>query len=756
MSKLHYKYHFREIEDVKVGMISIIKEIRPFLLNDEYGCILGDDTSGRIPTLVLARTINLYRTRKGLPKLPVYFLQGASADDEIPALEKQYALRQQSLRAATADKRILVVTEGLTSGSSISRLGRLLQRDGMSFDLAVLDGQHFTRDSSRITIPQRSALQPGTPATNPSGLTYSVNNVFAGNSQHNAHTLHAPTPSLGHALSTLSGSLMPIVPLTTTSTASPTVQKHQRVQLQPADPMRSNVLVDAVDNVGWPISTRLFLGKKWAGQLRDRQDLTGLKTEKFPDSLVIRNDPAIRTSIKNAREDITNLATDLSTYLEFSDTAIPRMQPALEKLLRQMRGHVQRDEIAFILGDDTSGRVPTLLIASAINAYRVKQGLPKLPVYFCEGTRESRNADQIRTFEPIAHRIAQLDTTKRALIVTDNIGSGASCRSLIERAHDHGFTSIVATFGGITTRSLRTFSQDGRWEAGTIGYSGEGNPDLVIDKVELSGLTQRRPKFSRGLVTEDLYTRYVMTGIRQDIRHIISALVPVLVPQAVQLDPAFDELVDVLLPVLDQLKHDSIMPYTYACRTTQPFSGIVVEDPIGRIPGLVLRHVINTWRREKGLPPIPLIFLPLPAGKDAPSNLADILAPLDRMVATMPKDSQLLVVSGEMRAGNVIKRIHDHLKNTGTTFSVFPIGGTKHASYHYKQNAILPQDAYIYSSDRITPELKACLISTNNTGITRVRNRTSPCTQDPGQRQSVHNVRTILPQIAKLLIDSLE
>ncbi len=753
MPDSRHPYHFDEIGKLELGIGTLLKELRPYLLNDEYGCILGDDTSGRIPALVLSRAINLYRTRNGLPKLPVYFIQGASSDEELPALEAAYSRRKASLKRSSGDRRILVATEGLTSGSSIARLGQLLQRDGMTFDLAVLDGQRFTRDSSTISVPTSITQKMARTFTYVNGT---LSNPGGTLSQSPARTLTTPTPSLGHALSTLSGSRGNIVPLTAPAAARKrTARKHEMLQAVPSDPDRGNFLLDPTDDVGWPVSTRLFVGLHWAGEFRDRPDLTGLKTEKFPVSPVIHGDPAVRASVGHAREDVAHLAQQLATSLEYSNTAIPRMRKSVKKLLHEMRGHVQRDDIAFILGDDTSGRVPTLLIAHSINAYRATKGLPKLPVFFCEGTRDSNDVEQIRAFTPIAKRIACLDSSKKALIVTDNIGSGASCMSLIERVGSQGFAAIAATFGGVSSRSLQSFTRNSRWPDTTIAYSGEGDPSMLIDKVELSGLTQRRPKFSPGLVADDAYTRWMMRGIRGDIRHIIADLTPALVPEVVQLDPVLDELVELLLPIMDALKRDTLIDAqqdTY--RRTQPYGGIVVEDPVGRLPGLLVRQVINAWRKEQGLPPIPIVFLPIPAGAADPSALSTALAPLDRMVKGMTPNTRLLVVSGELRAGNVIKHINDHLAGTGIPFNVLPIGGKKHARHQYLRSGIIPQETLLYQTPSISPQLDKALRSRKTAGIAASGGASSACSNTPARRQSVNSVRHLLPAAAKYLLDS--
>ena len=55
------------------------------VLNDaeKYTTIVGEDTSGRIPALVIGKAVNIVRQRSGLPKARRLFISGAIDNDQV-------------------------------------------------------------------------------------------------------------------------------------------------------------------------------------------------------------------------------------------------------------------------------------------------------------------------------------------------------------------------------------------------------------------------------------------------------------------------------------------------------------------------------------------------------------------------------------------------------------------------------------------------------------------------------------------------
>lgn len=101
------------------------------VLNDaeKYTTIVGEDTSGRIPALVIGKAVNIVRQRSGLPKARRLFISGAIDNDQVPGFA-----------AEAADKATLLITEYIVSGGSARKaLGGLARAGFQHSSVATLD-----------------------------------------------------------------------------------------------------------------------------------------------------------------------------------------------------------------------------------------------------------------------------------------------------------------------------------------------------------------------------------------------------------------------------------------------------------------------------------------------------------------------------------------------------------------------------------------------------------------------------------------
>lgn len=65
-----------KIADLRGSMEKLLDQLRPHIEGGEYQLIVGDDASGRIPTLIFRRIIKAIYEEKGYPKPETAFLQG--------------------------------------------------------------------------------------------------------------------------------------------------------------------------------------------------------------------------------------------------------------------------------------------------------------------------------------------------------------------------------------------------------------------------------------------------------------------------------------------------------------------------------------------------------------------------------------------------------------------------------------------------------------------------------------------------------
>ncbi|MGC8461871.1 MAG: phosphoribosyltransferase [Candidatus Dormibacteria bacterium] len=247
----------------------------------------------------------------------------------------------------------------------------------------------------------------------------------------------------------------------------------------------------------------------------------GLKEKFVEESLAALRDGAqdCTTLSRQIVRDLERIAEWSQVHSSCRGKVVPQLTASMATLLDQMKEYIRNDEYGFIVGDDTSGRVPTLLIAKAINAYRTELNLKKLPVVFIEGTKRPHTKEQIQSFTARARFLNGIPAGKRALIVTECVGGGNNVQSIMERVRDLGFASDVATLGGASHTELASLIAQGYWRQGTRGFSADGDSNLLMDRSELSGLNPRR-KFDPHPVIKGKEQRQALEATRSDIRSV--------------------------------------------------------------------------------------------------------------------------------------------------------------------------------------------------------------------------------------------
>ncbi len=118
-----------------------------------YALVVGDDTSGRLPALILHQIINRIRVRSGAPKVPILFIQTNSglSDNQDP-LEAAWA-RRAGIWKGLAGQRALVVTEYIQTGRHLAQLSNLLGNASIPFDVATLGSDGLdaqVKDTARV------------------------------------------------------------------------------------------------------------------------------------------------------------------------------------------------------------------------------------------------------------------------------------------------------------------------------------------------------------------------------------------------------------------------------------------------------------------------------------------------------------------------------------------------------------------------------------------------------------------------------
>src|SRR3989338_2628859 len=127
---------YQEVTELELPIKIRIEKIRTRIENGEYGLIIGDDASGRIPTLILGNFIKKVSEQKGLDKPNIIFIPGAFISGSFEILELDAYVEKWGM--VDKDKRILVVTDSIRTGESLRVLVSTLKDLGYPVDVATI------------------------------------------------------------------------------------------------------------------------------------------------------------------------------------------------------------------------------------------------------------------------------------------------------------------------------------------------------------------------------------------------------------------------------------------------------------------------------------------------------------------------------------------------------------------------------------------------------------------------------------------
>src|SRR3989344_7993797 len=119
---------FEEVAELELPIKTIIEKIKSRIENGEYGLIIGDDASGRIPTLILGNFIKKVSEQVGLAKPNIIFIPGRlrarilGRDKDTKELEEHVGSF-----GASKDKRVLIITDTVLTGNSLKTLVTVLK-----------------------------------------------------------------------------------------------------------------------------------------------------------------------------------------------------------------------------------------------------------------------------------------------------------------------------------------------------------------------------------------------------------------------------------------------------------------------------------------------------------------------------------------------------------------------------------------------------------------------------------------------------
>lgn len=127
----------RAIAELENPLKDVLRQLRGPLYEQEYGFILADDRSGRLPALILRKVINAVYA-KHQPPLPLIFVKGRKYETDLQHMQDEFSRAFRIIKTQTPNKRVLLVTEHIHSGLTVRNFRRVLDSNDMEFDVCAL------------------------------------------------------------------------------------------------------------------------------------------------------------------------------------------------------------------------------------------------------------------------------------------------------------------------------------------------------------------------------------------------------------------------------------------------------------------------------------------------------------------------------------------------------------------------------------------------------------------------------------------
>ncbi len=149
----------RDVKDLWSPCLEIIYKLREQIEGAEYGSVVGDDASGRIPTLIIGNAISKIYERNGDKSPQILVLAGGGGELKT---EKIVSYLEESAARGKFDigRKVLLVTDFLVTGSSIDPILAALRKIGVEYDVSSVSS---TRDESywSNTLKTKAAIGRG-------------------------------------------------------------------------------------------------------------------------------------------------------------------------------------------------------------------------------------------------------------------------------------------------------------------------------------------------------------------------------------------------------------------------------------------------------------------------------------------------------------------------------------------------------------------------------------------------------------------
>ena len=220
---------------------------------------------------------------------------------------------------------------------------------------------------------------------------------------------------------------------------------------------------------------------------------------------------------------------------KISNEGIARLEVPIKRILEQILPSIEAGEYGLIIGDDTSGRIPALIISHFVGEIYKRKGHHPAPTIFLAGGRHLSSSEKEpkknkikeylkhRSFEPISHN--------KILYVTEAIKTGQGIEMVIEALREYGFAYDIVTTYLADTSEKHISSLEDKFKGNLFVGSGDFNDITGVYGIRHMAGVEKMPRelfaqpFKKGERGEDQeHTQERISTSRADANVVLESL----------------------------------------------------------------------------------------------------------------------------------------------------------------------------------------------------------------------------------------